>query len=126
MCHAGLDTVRISPVPMIVESPDHHVVVANKRLFIGEHRIVALFEIACLIQMAVESGLVSDDEILAGCGGALDDIERGHHGHGDSGNGCVGISGLEGVNSRLTPRHANILLNPFNDGLSSELRLLCD
>src|SRR5438046_2943837 len=60
MCHAGLDTVRISPVPMIVESPDHHVVVANKRLFIGEHRIVALFEIACLIQMAVESGLVSD------------------------------------------------------------------
>ena len=85
-----------------------------------------LFEIACLIQMAVESSVVSDDEILARCGGALDDIERGHHGDGDSGNGCVGIAGLEGVNSRLTPRHANILLNPFNDGLSSELRLLCD
>jgi hypothetical protein len=49
---------------MIVKPPDDHVMLANEGVLFGPDRVMALFEIGGLIEVAVESRLVRDDQFL--------------------------------------------------------------
>jgi hypothetical protein len=85
---------------------------------------MALFEIAGLIQVTVKGWLVRNDQVLARRGGAVDYIERGHHGDGDPGYGRVRVSCFECVDRRGGPGHAYVFLDAFDDGLGGERRFL--
>jgi hypothetical protein len=112
--HSGENTVGLSPVPVIVKSPDHHVVFFNEGTLLGPHGIAFVHALG-LVEMMVEGRLVSDDEVLMVGGGALQDVERGHHGYGDSGYRFVGVAGFEGVDGFCHPRDADMILNGLYD-----------
>ena len=57
---------------------------------------------------------MSDDEVAAGFGGALQNVEGGHHGGGDALHGRIGGAGFEGVHGGVAPGHAEVGLNAFD------------
>jgi hypothetical protein len=65
--------------------------------------------------VTVERGLVGDDEIVAGSGGALEYVEGRHHGRGDAGNGRIGIASFDGVDGLRAPGDADVFLNSIDD-----------
>ena len=56
-----------------------------------------------------------DDEILAFRLRAADDVEGGHHGGGDAGDGRIGVAGLDGVDCFVAPRHSDVSLDLIDD-----------
>src|ERR1700676_4726270 len=67
------------------------------------------------VLVTVESGFVSDDEILVIGGGALQDVESSHHGDRDAGDGRVGIARFEGVYRLGHPWDADMILDGLED-----------
>src|SRR5436309_7967051 len=108
--HAGQAPVRISQVPVVVESPDHHSVLLDKVPFLLPHRVVLLHSLRP-VQVIVKRRLVRDDQVLPVCRRALQHVHRCHHRHGNPRHARVRIPGLERVYSFRVPRHANMLLN---------------
>ncbi len=108
--HAGFDAIGIAAVPMIVETPDNEAIFFDEGALFGPDG-VGLGHFLGNVEMAVEGGLVGDDEIEMLGGGALEDIESGHHGDSDAGDGRIGIAGLEGVDGFRVPGNANVLLD---------------
>ena len=102
-------------VPMVVESPDHQIVLRNEQALGGQYRIVVfLGQLLGFVQMIEESRFVSDDQIVAGGSGALKHVESGHHGHGNSGYRSVGVASFEGVHGVALPGNTHLLLNAGN------------
>src|ERR1035438_7799457 len=66
------------------------------------------------VLMAEESWLVGDDQILMIGGGALEDVEGGHHGYGYAGYRGVGVAGFEGVYGLRHPRDPYVILDGFH------------
>ena len=63
--HSRFNTIRGAAVPMIVESPNHEVVLRDKRELCGKYRILLFFlQHVQLIQVVVERWLVRNDEVL--------------------------------------------------------------
>jgi len=82
--HAGFDSVRIAGVPVIVETPNHQIMVGDEFSFRDQNRVGLFFrQLIGNIEMIEECRFVSDDEIVACGSGALRHIECGHHGHGN-------------------------------------------
>src|SRR4051794_36902026 len=110
---------------MIVETPDHQIVIGNKLPFRGQHWVGFFFwQLIGNIEMIEERRFVSDDEIVARGSGSLKHIECGHHGHGNPCHWRVGIAGLEGVHGIALPRNSHLLLNTRNHFTRCEVRTL--
>src|SRR4051812_48229306 len=120
MRHSELNAVRIAPVPMIVKPPDDHVMLADEGFFFSEYGVMTLFELGGLIHVAVEGRLMRDDQVFARRGGALNYVERGHHGDGYSVYGRVRVSGFECVDGRGGPGHGDVFLNAVDDRLGRQ------
>ena len=115
MYDAGFDAVGVTHVPVVVKAPDDHVVFLDEGALLGPDRIVFRHAFRS-VEMGVERGLVRDYEIQTASRGAFENVERGHHGDGNSGHRRIWITRLEGVDGVLLPFDADLLLDLFDDG----------
>jgi hypothetical protein len=116
MNHSRQDAVWGAQVPVVVKSPDDHVVFLDEGEFFGEHWVVFfLGDFAELVEVIIKSGLVSDDQVFSGGGSALQDIEGGHHGYGNAGDFRVGVAGFEGIHGFFLPGDADVVLDALDD-----------
>ena len=110
--HSGANAVRPPGVPVVVEPQYRHPVSFEKGPFRGVHRVGG--EGGGGVLVIIEGGLVSDDEVAAGLGRALQHVEGGHHGGGDPLHRCIGRAGLQRVDRRRAPRDPEVFLYPFD------------
>ncbi len=59
------DAVGSAHMPVVVESPYNHMVLANKLLLFLPYRVVRILELRRFIEVAVERRFVGDDSIPA-------------------------------------------------------------
>ena len=123
MYDSGFDAVGLTHVQVVVKTPDHHVVFFDEDPLLGPDRIVLRHAFRS-VEMGVERGLVCDYEIQTAGRGAFENVERGHHGDGNSGHRRIWITRLEGVDGVLLPFDADLLLDFFDDGARRGLGLL--
>ena len=99
-------------MPMIVKPEHHQVVILDEALLGREHRIT--FHLGRPIQVIVESGFVSNDQILAGSSGTLQHVHCGGECRRDSCDGRVRTTSLERVHRLRLPGHTNLSLYAFD------------
>ena len=121
--HAGADAIGAAGVPVVVKAQDRHAVGFEEGPFGGVDGVVR--ESAGSVLVIVESGLVRDDEVTAGLGGALHHVEGGHHGGGDALHGRIGATRFERVDGGSAPRHTEVLLNALDHLTDGERRFGC-
>ena len=85
MNYSSFNAVGLSPVPMVVEAKDDHVVLFDKGAFFRPDGI-ALVHTFRLVQMVVKRGFVRNHQVESLICGVLQDVHRRHHGDGNSGN----------------------------------------
>src|SRR5262249_44842303 len=102
-------------MPEVVEAPYDELVIPYESLFGNEDRIAFLDKTDGLVQMAIKGWFVRDDEIVSAASSTLQDIERCHHGHRYAGDWGIGITCFEGVDCRLVPGDAQVILDALND-----------
>src|SRR5437660_428354 len=108
--HAGQDPVRLSKVPVVVESPDDQPVFLDKVPLLLPHCVV-LFHSLRPVQVIVKRGLVRDDQILPVGRRPLQYVHCRHHRDGYPCHARVRISRLKRVYGFRFPRHANVFLD---------------
>ena len=106
--HAGAYAIRAARVPVVVKAQDGHVVALQEGPLGGVDGVRGKRGGGVLV--IIEGRLVGDDEVTACLGGALQHVEGGHHGGGDALHGRIGGTGLEGVDGRCPPGHAEVFL----------------
>ena len=110
-------------MPMIVETPDDHLMVDDELQLLGPNRIVFLLEQVGLVLMAVKRRLMSDDQIFAFGLRSFQDVEGGHHGRGNSRHRRIRIPGLNGVDGLFAPGDADVRLDLIDDLMRGRGRL---
>src|ERR1700722_19128408 len=89
---------------------------------------VALVHTFGSVLVAEERGLMRDDQVLMIGGGALQDVEPGHHGYSDASARSSGVACFESVHSLRHPGNADVVLNGLCDfacGWRRGLRFRC-
>ena len=116
--HAGAYAVGAAGVPVVVKAEDGHVVRFEERTLGGVDGVGG--ESGGGVFVIVEGGLVGDDEVTAGLGGALQNVEGGHHGGGDALDRRIGGAGFKGVHRGVAPGHPEVGLNALDHLANSE------
>jgi hypothetical protein len=111
-------------VPVVVEAPDHKMMLFDKGAFFGQHRVLlALRKRFRFIGVVKKSRLVRDNQVLPVRCGALQDSVGGHHGHRNSRNRSSRVARFESVPSLLKPRNADMRFDAVYNILRRERSL---
>jgi len=94
-------------MPVVVKPPYDHPVFLNEVEFVLEKGIFS--HIGDDVCGAPESRLVRDDEVVSRGRRAMEQVERGHEGRGNSCDRRVRIANLELVGGGRSPGHSNVL-----------------
>ena len=108
-----VDGVRLARVPVIMEAPDHELVLRDEIQLGAKDRVGG--QILGLIQVAIEGRFVADDEVLPGRGGALQNVQSCHERSRNARYGRVRVAGLEGIYRLRLPGDANVFLDTLDD-----------